>query len=122
MATELELVHLILILGFSLQGPDGAGHAEQAVALVPQLPRQTHGFALVEVAALHANGALRAASVSAGERKWVTLLFEAVEDVLPFRDVVGDGATLLAPVNRDPVAGTHEGLLAVPCYILTCPI
>ena len=71
---------------------------------------------------LHANGALRAASISAGERKWVTLLFKAVKDVVPIRHVVGDGATLLAPVNRDPVAGTHEGLLAVPCYILTCPI
>ena len=122
MATELELVHLVLILGFSFQGADGAGHAEKAVALGPQLLRQTHGFALVEAAALHANGALSAASVPAGEGKWVALLFKAVEDVVPFRDVVGDGATLLAPMNRDPVAGTHEGQLAVPCYILTCPI
>ena len=82
-----------------------------------------NGFCVVEGGHVaDANGALRAASVSARERKWVTLLFEAVQDVVPLRDVVGDCATLLAPVNRDPVAGTHEGLLAVPCYILTCPI
>ena len=122
MPSELQFVDLVFVLGFSFKGGDCPGHTEQAVTLGPQLLRQTHGLALVEGSALHSNGAAGAASIPAGERKRVSLLFEAVQDVLTVWDVVGDGATLLAPVNGDPVAGTHKAPLTLPCYILTCPI
>jgi hypothetical protein len=118
----LQLVYLVFVLGFCFEGGDCPGHTEQAVTLGPQLVRQTHGLALVEGSALYPNGTAGAASISAGEGKWVSLLFEALQDVLTLWDVVGDGATLLAPVNGDPVAGTHKALPAVPCYILICPI
>ncbi len=37
MATELEFINLILVLGFHLQRAGGPGDAEQAVALLAQV-------------------------------------------------------------------------------------
>ena len=71
---------------------------------------------------MYPNRALGAASVAAGEGKLVALLFKALQDVVPFRDVMSDGETLLAPVNGDSVAEAHKDPLTLPCYILTCPI
>ena len=112
-ATELKLVHLILILGFS----SGARWATQADTL-SLISATTHGFALVELP-LCTRTAFSVQHPFCRRKEVGHPLFKAVKDVVPLKDVVGDGATLLAPVNRS-VAGTHEGLLAV--HILTCPV
>ena len=121
MLTELELIDLVFILGFGLQRPGGPGNAEQSIPLSTQFLGQSHRFPLIKGACKNANGAAGATAIAAGERKWVPLQLKTAQDVITFGDVVADGAIFLAPVNGDPVPGSHAGLLESPCYIRTCP-
>ena len=119
--TELQLVHLIFVLRFRNERTDGSRDTEQPIPSRPEFARQTHGFALIELATLQAHSAAGATTVSTGERQGITLLFKAVQDVFPLWHVMGDGAIFLPPVNGDSVAGAHPDSVETPCYILTCP-
>ena len=107
MASELELVDLIFILGFGDEWSHGTSHAEQAVALIPELAGETHRFPLIKNATLHTHGTAGAAAVPARKRQRITLALEAVEDVLALGHLMGNGSVLLPPVNADSMAGAH---------------
>ena len=46
-SAELELVDLVLILGFHLHIPNGPGNTQQTIALLPQGHGEPQGFAMV---------------------------------------------------------------------------
>ena len=121
MAAELEVVDLVFILCFGDEGAHCTSHAQQAIALIPELAGETHCLSLIKNATLHTYGTAGAAAIPA--RKWqgITLSLEAVEDVLALGHLMGDGSILLPPVNADSMAGAHPARLETPCYIRICP-